>query len=222
MDVANLLPEIRREVRGCPDPTMKYALMRAAREFCNDTWLLRRTFTFNTVVGTQRYDVVAPDNEDVIAIKHAQIAYTTAPANAWPLMIVYPTTMNPNSGNGVPTGICLVPYTQVALDRPSDQVYAITVETISIPQVDGNALPDEIAVRYDRAIGYGALAWLMRQKGDSVKPNAWYDPQQALIYLQMFNQEIVKGRGEAAFDFSPGARNWMRNPFIQRRTGWSW
>lgn len=213
MEISSLYGEIRRQVRNCPEPTMRDAILRAARDFCSDTWLLRRTFSFNTVVGIQRYDIQVPENEQAICIKHAQIAYTTAPVSAWPLFIVYPTTMNPNIGNGMPQGICMVPYTQVALDRPADQVYAVTVETVTQPVPEGNTIPDEIGVRYDRAIGYGALSWLMLQNG-----NPWYNPPLADKYQVMFNQEIVKGRGEAAFDFSPGTRQWMNPGFT--RTGY--
>lgn len=217
MDIAALYDEIRHQVRGCPEPTLRTSLLRAARTLASESWLLRRTYSFSTVVGTQRYDITNPDNEETFAIRHASIAYPSPNNSAWPLRIVYPTTMNPNAGPAAPHGICLVPYTQVALDCPPDQIYDIVVEILTQPIANTNVIPDELGVRYRQGLGYGALEWLHMQRG-----NPWFDPSASAYNRTLFNQEIVKARGEAAFDFSPGPREWIQNPLARTGYGSIW
>lgn len=216
MDVFDLLGEVRREARGASDDRMVYALVRAAREFCSATWIIRRSFEFNCVTdpATQRYPVEAPTNEQVIAIKHAQI---TAGGSVIPLQIVYSEYINPNFQSARPTGICFVPYTEVALNRVPDKEYLVKVETITQPVIDGQTVPDELGVRYDRALGYGALAWILNQRG-----NTWFEPNLAEQYRMKFNREITNAKREAAMDFSPGQHAWVRTPFLRRGYGgWS-
>jgi hypothetical protein len=215
MDVRDLFGEIQREARGASDLRLEYALIRAAREFCNATRLLRRSYSFVCVpaqADPRRYDVAAPPNEEAFALKHGQI--TQPGGSVFPLGVVYSEYMNPNIGPGLPRGICFVPYTQVALNQPPDQAYPVTVELCTQPTLDSKSIPDELGVRYDRALGYGALAWLFRQKG-----NAWFDPAGGEYYRGLFNREINLGKGEAMFDFSPGARALVQTPFL-RRGGW--
>lgn len=217
MEISKLYSEVRRQARNIPEPTMHDAILRAARTFCRDTCLLRRTFQFTTVAGQQQYPIVVPENEEAFGFRHACIAYTTQPTNTWPLRPMYPTTFNPNIGEGCPVGICMVPYSLMALDRQPDQAYLVTVETWTQPVAEGYSVPDEIGVRYDQALGYGALEWLLMQRG-----NPWFDQQGSVYYRQLFNQEIVKGRAEAAFDFTPGSHEWMNPGFAQTGYGRVW
>jgi|SRR5882757_788030 len=218
MDVRDLFGEVRREVRGAPNPRMAYALERAAREFCSETRLLRRSFQFTcnpSQANPQQYPVSAPANEQAFALKHAQIQTLpiTNPAQWLPMQIQYSEFFNPAIGPTTPWGICYIPYTMVALNCNPDQAYPVKVELCTQNVVGSNYIPDEIGVRYARALGFGALEWLFRQKG-----NPWYDPNEADKMLVKFNQEIVKGRGEAMFDFSPGVHMGVRPGFMRR--GW--
>ncbi len=191
---------------------MQDALVRAARSFCSETWLLRRPQSFTTQAGQQQYPVQAPANEEAIALKHAQIQ-DLAPGNSiYPLRFVYPTTVNPNLGPARPRAICFVPYASLALVPVPDNAYPVLVELITQPVTGTQAIADELAVRYDRALGYGALEWILRMQGDP-----WYNPQAADEYRLLFNQEIVKARGEAAFDFTPNQRQWLAGGFAWRR-----
>lgn len=49
-DVYDLFSEIRRSIKGCDEPTMQDALIRAARIFCRKTWYVRREVSFYTAV----------------------------------------------------------------------------------------------------------------------------------------------------------------------------
>ena len=210
-DVQDLFAEIRRAVKGCPEPTLQDAVIRAARAFCSETWILRRVQAFTAVAGQQVYAVQAPDNEEVIALKHAQIQELAPGAAVHPLRFVYPTLVNPNVGMRRPSGICFVPYTGIALVPVPDDAYPVQVELVTQPVVGTAQVPDELAVRYDRALGYGALEWVLRMQGDP-----WYNPQAADEYGMLFNQEVVKARGEATFDFTPGQRGWVGRGFAWR------
>ena len=211
-DVQDLFPEIRRVVKGCPEPTMQDALVRAARGFCSESWILRRVQSFTAVAGQQVYPVQAPPNEEAIALKHAQVQ-SLAPGAAWrPLRFVYPTLVNPNVGARMPGGICFIPYSGIALLPAPDNAYPVQVELVTQPVIGTAQIPDELVVRYDRALGYGALAWILRMQGDP-----WFNPQAAEEYGQLFEQAVVKARGEAAFDFTPGQRQWIRGGFAWGR-----
>lgn len=219
MDVRDLYPMVRREVRGCPDPRIAYYLNAAGREFCQTTWLLRRSFDFTCVVGQQQYEVSAPPNEDHFALKHAQLTMVpiTTPPSTWPLQISYSEFFNPSRSPTTPRAISYVPYTRVALEVAPDQLYPVKVELVTQPQVNSPYVPDELGVRYDRALAYGALSRIFGQRG-----NPWFDPSAAQEHLRLFNREINLARGQAAFDFTPGPRQWVRRPFSTRSTSWGY
>ena len=100
----------------------------------------------------------------------------------------------------------------VALVPVPDNAYPVQLELVTQPVAGTMQLPDELAVRYDRALGYGALEWILRMQGDP-----WFNPQAADEYALLFNQEIVKARGEAAFDFTPNQRQWIGAGFAWGR-----
>jgi hypothetical protein len=208
MDLQDLHGEIRRACRGCPDPTLDDALLRAARAFCAETWLLRRPYAFTAVAGQQQYPLQAPPNEEVIAVKHAQLGGLAPGEAVLPLRFVYPTLVNPNAGPRRPYGICFVPYDGVALVPPPDAAYPVQLELITQPAAGTRAIADELGRRHDRALGYGALDWLLRMPADP-----WFNPQAAEEYRLLFGQAIVRARGEAAFDFSPNQARWIGRGF---------
>lgn len=219
MDVRDLFGELRRNVRGCPEPRFAYALNRAAREFCSETWILRRSFDFVCVVGQQQYEVMAPPNEEPLALKHAQITQVpvTSPPSTWPLEIAYSEFFNPSRSPTIPRSIAYVPYSRVALEAMPDKAYPIKVELITQPQVNSPYIPDELGVRYDRALGYGALSWILAHAG-----NPWFDARAAAENARLFDREINKAKADAAFDFTPGSRPWVRRPFSLRSTSWGY
>lgn len=192
---------------------MAYALLRAARTFCRETWLLRRSQTFNTEQGKQQYLVVPPPNEECIALKHAQITSLPPSQNISPLRFVYPTAVNPNIGQQRPYGICFVPYQNIALVPPPDNTYSVTVELITQPVIGTQYIPDELGTMWDQALGYGALEFIFRTS----QSDPWYNPQMAGDQLRLFNGEIVRCRGAAAFDFTPNQRNLIGRNFAGRR-----
>lgn len=192
---------------------MAYAMLRAARTFCRETWLLRRSQTFNTVQGQQQYLVDPPPNEECIALKHAQITSLAPNQNVSPLRFVYPTMINPNVGQERPYGICFVPYQNIALVPPPDNVYSVEVELITQPVAGTAYIPDELGTMWDQALGYGALEFIFRTS----RNDPWYDPQMSAEQLRLFNGEIVKCRGAAAFDFTPNQRRLIGGGFARLR-----
>lgn len=213
MDIEDLYGDIRRQVRGCPEDTMRDALVRAARTFCRETWYIRRQQIFNTVAGVQQYPIIAPPNEVCIAIKHAQIQDIQPGNSIYPLRFIYQTAINPNIGQQRPYAIAFVPYTLAALSPVPDNAYPITLELITEPVNGTMYIPDELGVEWDQALGYGALEWIHR-----TSPNdPWYNPQMAAYNSKLFNDEIVKARGKIAFDATPNSRRWMGGNFARTR-----
>ena len=210
MDVRDLYGEVIRVVRSCSDERMSYALIRAARYFCAQTWYLRRQQSFSCVVGQPTYPVIPPPNEACFAIKHAQLQQLS-PGNTWvPLRFVYPTFVNPNFNNSQPQAIAFIPYTQAQLFPTTDNTYPVLLELITQPILEGNYIPDELGQEWDQTLGYGALAWLLRQPG-----NPWLDLQGAKEYDMLFKQDIVRARIKAAYDFTPNNKAWISPGFIR-------
>lgn len=218
MDIQDLFPDILMACKNCPEPDMTRALLRAGRMLCVESWILRRTLNITCSTTSQQVLLPAVPGEQIFAIKAGALTQLPPPqASVVPLTIGYSEYFNPNNGVGQPCQICFVPYQSVAFDRIPDQAYPVLVEVCTQPLPEGQTMPDELGVKYDRALGYGALEWLYRQKGSS-----WYSPPEAERYYQLFSQEVVRARADAAFDFTPGTRAWVRNPFMRRRWWSSW
>jgi hypothetical protein len=214
-DIRDLFGEVLREARGVPEPRMSYALNRAAREFCRETWWLRRQVQFTCIVNQPAYTFPTVPNEDTLNVKHAQITQLTTAsqlASTFPLRFSYGTIINPNTGPAQPRFLACVPYTQVYLDPYPDNVYPITLELVTQPIRDSEYIADELVTEFDQYLGSGALKWLLRQKG-----NDWYDPQGAADHDMLFKQGIVKGRIKAAYDFTPGQKEWISCGFMRYR-----
>jgi hypothetical protein len=209
MDIEDLYPEIRRQVRGCPEDSMRDGLMRAARIFCRETWFLRRQQTFTSAQGISAYPVIPPPNEEVIAIKHAQIQDIAPGQSIYPLRFAYQTCVNPGIGRHRPYAITFTPYTAANLVPTPDGAYPVTLELITQPISDSMSIPNELGVAWQQAIGHGALEWLLRTSKD----DAWYDPQMAAYNLKMFNDAIALARGQIAFDMTPNQRRWAGGAF---------
>lgn len=215
MDVRDLFGEIKREVRNATDYRMQYALSRACQIFCQKSWFLRRQFSF-VCVGLPSpqtyYPVTPPENESIIAIKHAQLTQVTPGNSVVSLRFVYPTLVNPNIGPEQPTGIAFIPYKQVALFPAPDQAYPVLLEIITQNVLNSPYIPDEIGVEWAQAMGYGALEWLYKQKG-----NPWYDPALSKENQMLFYQQINAAKIKAAYDFTPNNRSWVSPGFMLRR-----
>lgn len=201
--------EIRRNCRGVTNPSMDAAILRAAREFCRETWFIRRTQVISTSAKLAQYDIVSPVNEETIALKHAQL--TDADGKTAPLRFGYQTYANPNLTDGRPSQLYFVPYTSLTLAPPPDGVYQLTIELITQPRHSGVYIPDELLTGWDQALGNGALAWLMLQA-----QNPWANAALAQQNKVMFDQAIVAGRRQAAFDFTPNQQVWVNPGFLHR------
>jgi len=166
------------------------------------------------VVGQAEYLVVPPANEEAFAIKHAQLTQILPQGSTVALKFAYPTFLNPNiNQQQQPISIVFVPYMKVVLAPGSpDKEYPVVLELVTQPLVGSAYIPDELGRKYDQALGYGALAWLLMQPA-----NPWTDPQSAQMYQQLFNQQIIKARIEAAYDFTPNNRAWASPGFMRRQ-----
>lgn len=205
-DIEQFYGEIRRAVKACPEATLQDAIVRAARTFCQETWYVRRAISFNTVANQQQYVLIPPANEEVFNVKHGQI--TQVNGSIIPLRFPYGTTVNPNIGPQMPWQCEYIPDGIVQLTPAADQVYPVTVEAITQPVQNSNQIPDILANKWDRALGYGALEWILRMAGDP-----WYDSAGSATYMTLFNQEINKAKRQAMYDFTPGPHAWMQRGF---------
>lgn len=206
-DIENLFGEIRSVVPEAPEPLMQDALIRAAQEFCADSWWLRRNLPVVTQANVNQYLVTPPPNEEIIAAKHAQVADTQG--NISPMRFPYGTTLNPMVGAQQPWEITYIPEGWLQFNPTPDQAYNLLVECITQPILEADTIADELVRKWSRALGYGALAWVLRQKSED-----WFDPQESDSYTSKFSAEIIKARTMAAFDNTPGPHAWLKRRFI--------
>lgn len=218
-EARQLFGEIRRQIRGCPNPTMAYALMRAAREFCQATLFIRRVVTFQTVAGVDQY-VLTPatcqglnPSEEVIGLRHWQIQ---GPSGIQPGTFPYGTQVNPNLSNAQPLGINYIPEGVVQFTPTPNQAYTVMPEVVVQPVYGSVWIPDELMRKFDRALGYGALAWIHGQGGNQAgDQNPYYNEQKSAKNAEMFNAEIMRGRRLAQNDSTPSPRAWVRRSYAR-------
>jgi hypothetical protein len=218
-EVRQLYGEIRRECRGCPNPTMAYALLRAAREFCQSTQFIRRVVTFQTQLGIDQY-VLTPEtctglnpSEEVIGLRHWQIQ---GPSGIQPGAFPYGTQVNPNLSAAQPWAISYIPEGVVQFSPPPDKAYTVMPEVVVQPVYGSVWIPDELMRKFDRAIGYGALAWIHGQGGNEAgDQNPYYNEGKAAKNAKLFNDEIMRGRRLAQNDSTPAPRAWMRRGYAR-------
>lgn len=216
--VTQLFDQVRAQVRGCPPPMMSLALLRAARQFCQQTQFIRRTVTFSTVVGTNQYALNPQTctglnpSEEVIGLRHWQIQ--PSGGSKQPGFFPYGTQVNPNWNPAQPWCLNYIPEGTVQLSPTPDAVYSVEVEVIVQPQLGSVWIPDELLRRFDHALGYGALEWIHGQGGNEPgDQNPYYNEAKAAKNRALFNVEIMRGRRAAQNDFTPAPRSWVKRPY---------
>ena len=217
-EVDQLFPEVRAEVRGCPNPMLRLALLRAAREFCQATRYVRRQLQFSTVTNQSQYPLTFAattglnPSEEVIGLRHAQIIGLSG--SAQPLWFPYGTQVNPNWQPSQPVWIIYIPEGVVQLSPAPDQVYVVQPEAVTQPCLGSAWVPDELINKFDRALGFGALAWLHGQGGNQPgEQNPYYNEAKAEKNRRLFDVEVARGRRLAQNDSTPSPRDWVRRAY---------
>lgn len=197
---------VRPQAALCPEVSLRWAILQAARRFCQETRYLRRPIVLDQALGYGRYKLVPnwlalnTDQEverdalDVIGIKAVEV-------DGVPLTPDSPERFPQTYGAGrvviyEPDEIEIFPWTDAAVSQ------AIAAQCILRPKIDATVLPTSIVTLYADQIAYGALS-LLKQMPSS----AWSDPPGAARSAAEFTKAIGMARYRADRQGSPRGFN---------------
>lgn len=201
------LSDLRREVRlhasQCPDTTIDYALIRAMREFCRETWYYQASVYINQVTGTGTYIISPSDGSEVISIEAVDLEVDSK---------LYPVTQTEASkSDGTVIGFQFEPPSYlIILPVPTTTVTnGIEARLVLMPPENTTTIPDSIYRNFKETIVAGALGFILSMQADS-----WSNPQLAAMKIQEFHIGMWRAKGDRKRDFRPGAIRVSSRPFL--------
>ncbi len=200
----DLLPDVQVEIPEVPAFAARRALIRAAREFCQETRAWRVSFDLSTV-ATQALYVLSSDTPsdtelvDIISVKNS--------AGGEPLV---PRTFRWLDKNVTDwrseTAADATWYVMELLDTVRFVYTPSETETdkyhmrVSVkPLLTALTLDDRLVGKYSEALIHGGLARLYR-----IPRKPWSDGDLATYHEAMFRAEFASARTEAAEEFQTG------------------
>jgi len=184
MTLDDLMQYLLPELPGCPDPTVRLAILRAAREFCNET--LAWTETQDPVLavdGTSTYDVDLPSGSSLVMVRDVFVGNRRlTPVTVASLQTQLPAWQTAQASE--PS------FYRMTDDRTGINVYPIPLNANSVylviraayaPKPSATTLPDILGGIYLDAITSGVKANLMAM------PNTnWTNPGLSAYYQGIF------------------------------------
>lgn len=164
------------EVPGCPLPSVRAAVVVAARKLCEDYWLLRDSAAITTVAGTATYVLTPVDaaNNEVFAVYAAHIG----------TLELGPLTEDAHyralSTQGPPSQYAFDGQQLRPLPIP-DNAYDLIVEFTVRPKRTTQTTLDDRFIQYMEAVGHYAKYHLMSMTGQP-----WANPSLALFNNQRY------------------------------------
>jgi hypothetical protein len=198
IDIECFYPEVRVHLPSVPEPLLSMALVRAAQDFCHQTWFVRRLVVITTVAGESNYSIAAVVNsgEEVIGVRAAQVQPSDG-SRVRPLGSPDFSNIRPDLSPGIPTDFTYLPYDHISFARPPDGVYSVPVEVAVQPITGATALADELGPEWRRAIGYGALEWLY-----GMPKKSWADSRESARNAGLFAAAINIAKGQSLRNFN--------------------
>lgn len=189
-------PYILPKVIGCPLPTVDFALVQAAREFCRRTSVWKEwAASFVTDGLTQTYSFVLPATSELVKITHASVGgdyYDVKGRDAlppdWssltPAVATADTDLDKILVQLSPTQYMLFPF----------QLAGVTVqlEMALRPTLDATSVGDVIYDQYAEDLSHGVLKRLRSQRGTD-----WFDIDAAAEESIEFERAINVAANEA-------------------------
>lgn len=181
----DLIYLVQPHVRGCPEPLITAAILRAARSFCRVSRWLRESIVIDAVADQQFYALApAEENEEVLRIEAAEYAGT-------PLVPVLPGDIP--QMEGCPYGYFYLPSREIAIiDVPSEALLsALAVSVSKLPIKTATSISDELVAEHEQVIAAGALGELL------LMPGAWRDLEVVDVHRATFLDGCRDARAKA-------------------------
>lgn len=204
-NISDLRREVKFHANQCPDTTIDYAIIRAIRTFCRDSWYYQSTIYVNQVSTQTAYTITPVSGEELIAIEEVELDPNTR---------IYPLTeTEATRSNGSVTGFRFEPPNTLSIyPQPTTSVTnGIEIRAVLMPAESTTTIPDSIYRNWKECIVAGALSFLLSTQSDS-----WSNPQLAALKLQEFNLGIFAAKGQRMKDFRPKGIRIAYRPFTTK------
>lgn len=204
-NISDLRREVKFHAHQCPDVTIDYAIIRALRTFCRDSWYYQATMLIDQVNGTTSYTLVPSDGSEVIAVSSVELDPDTK---------IYPLKESEATRpDGTVTGFLFEPpsYLSIYPQPTTDVTNGIEVRAVLMPPENTTTIPDSVYRNWKECIVAGALSFILSTQNDS-----WSNPQLAQAKLQEFNLGIFAAKAQRMRDFRPNGIRIGYRPFTTR------
>lgn len=205
---SDLVPRVKPSVRGAPEAVIEDALRMAAIDFCRRTEVLKKYFEIDVQKGVSDYYLELESCATPIRIFSVNLdnryGHSPAPGDTWNWCGC---CGGYEFSSESPTHVRVSPITG------DDRQRALAVTLVVAPAQDSCTLDDFLFQQWAEAITFGARARLHGMLGSSVRPNAWYSPQEEAKFRKAFDVEMARAKLEVGRGYHSGpvrarARRW--------------
>ncbi len=185
-------PYVLPHVIGCPDPTMEQHVRLAAIEFLRRTMAWREVLDAVQTDGTERVEVGAPNQAQIIKIKSVSVG-----GHEFPLV---------ETSHGMELAHTS-PAREFAFthDGRTLSVYPVqpagvqvVVDAALAPSITSTSMPDGLALQHMQDIAHGAIASIKRFSGQPFSDPNGAQEQQALFERRIATIAAKHSRGVMA------------------------
>lgn len=200
--LSSFYSSVRLYAQQCPDATIDKYLIEATREFCKESWYYQQTMLVNQVAGTQSYQIVPSNNDEVHAIDAVQQEDQD----------LTPLDQHDFDSNGrEPIGYLFEPpnYLVISPNPTTSVANGLEVRLILLPPENATAIADSIYRNFKETIVSGALSKILKMQNE-----AWSNSSLADMKLQEFYVGIFNAKGQRARGFRSGSISMKPRPFL--------
>lgn len=198
MTLDDFLPFMLVDLPGCPDPTVKQALLLSANEFCRESHCWDEVQDPLTLTANVRdYDLEGPPDGRCLLVRDVWMgARALRPTTMQELQLVIPKWRETFTND--PT------YYNAAIDRQQISFYPtpdgtstnqVVIRAVYVPTLSATSLPDFLGDRYLEYVVAGAKARLMATPGQT-----YSKPDAVAFHRERFDNGIALAKAEMMHD----------------------
>lgn len=197
-DLAYVAQLVRVKIRGPSEPEIRIAIIDAARQFCTETWFVRRTLPVTLMPDTETYQLQLADDSglQVLGVRAADVQDMDG-GEIRPLSDEDFSGIQPGRTARQPQAYLFVPFSFIAVRPVPTEAGLMRVEVAVTVADTADTLPDELVVQHARAISCGALSFLQMQAGTD-----WYDPNGGAMNAGLFSAAVTNAKGQSLRNFN--------------------
>ncbi|MBA4285467.1 MAG: hypothetical protein C0434_08050 [Xanthomonadaceae bacterium] len=197
-DLSYVAQLVRAKIRGPSEPAIRLAIIESARQFCTESWFVRRTVIADLVPDTETYQLLLDGSTDleIIGVRAADVQALDG-GEIRPLVDEDFSGVEPGRTARQPTVYQFVPYGFIAVRPVPTEAGLMRVEVACTVADDAQTLPDDLITEYARALSQGALAALQTQAGTD-----WFNPNMAASNQAMYSAAVTNAKGRSLRNFN--------------------